>query len=224
MLRRSLLLVGVLLGELAVAGCDRGPAPLPITLVPPQVMHVGHEISVPLAVLVDEEAVSWSWRSLTNPDLSNRLRRPTLTAYTRGRALWRWTPMADDLGKQKFEWSARTKSAEGSTMLEFVVGTGTEPPVFREPVGEGTTLDLRTDMCAHIAVVIESTSAPRVELRLLDPPPAARLVQTGDLTGDLDFCPSSQEIMDDTVYPLMLEAQAEGHRISKTYVIVLRRP
>jgi hypothetical protein len=209
---------------LCLAGCDRGPPSLDITVVAPLGVQVGREVSVPLAVLTDEDTVAWDWQSLTNPDLAMRLRRPSLTVYTKGRAVWRWTPQADDAGRQQIEWTAQTKSAQASAELTLSVESGSEAPLFREPVGEGTTLDLRRDPCVDVAVVVESTATSRVELTLEGAPDTARLVQTGDLTGELAFCPSPQEILDDTVYPLTLAAQAGENTVRKTYVIVLRRP
>lgn len=197
---------------------------MPITVVPPLYAHVGRELSVPLAVPVSDEAVLWEWRSLNHPELATRLRRPTLTIYTLGRAVWRWTPIADDAGAQELEFSARTDRAEGTAHLTLSVDSGSVAPIFREPVGEGTTLDLRQSGCVEVAVVVESTAASRVELSLSQPPAGATLVQTGELSAVLSFCPTPAQIADDTVYPLTLLASAAAQTISKTYVIVLRRP
>lgn len=179
---------------------------------------------MPLAVAAFNESVAWDWRSETNPDLSTRLRRPTLTAYSRGRAVWRWTPLADDAGPQEVVFSATKDDATGSASLTFTVEAGSEMPVFREPVGEGTTLDLRQTNCVQVSVVVESTSSPRADLSLREAPTTARLLQTGDLTGELAFCPSPAEIMADDVYPLTIAAAVGKDTIEKTYVIVLRRP
>lgn len=206
------------------AGCQLGLDVMPITVVPPLYAHVGREVSVPLAVPVSDETVVWEWRSLNHPELATRLRRPTVTIYTLGRAVWRWTPVADDIGPQAIEFRARTSSAEGVADLTLNVDSGSEAPVFREPVGEGTTLDLRQSDCVHVSVVVEATAASRVELSLSQPPAGATLVQTGDLAGELVFCPTPAQIADDTVYPLTILASAAAQTIQKTYVIVLRRP
>lgn len=178
---------------------------------------------MPLSVPTGDAAVTWAYRSVRNPDLAMRLRRPALTAYTRGRAIWRWTPLSEDAGPQQMVLSARTQMAEGSVELRLVVETGIDAPVFREPVGEGTTLDLRHATCAAVTVVVESTAAPRVELGLVDVPMGAMLTQTSDLGGELRFCPSPQQILDDDIYPLTLQAVAFDWVIRKTYVLVLRR-
>lgn len=209
-----------------MSACQRGSDALPVTVVPPLFAHVGREVSVPLAVPVEssDEAVTWDWQSLTNPGLATRLRRPTVTIYTLGRAVWRWTPVADDVGAQEIEFSAQTRDAEGMASISLTVDSGSAAPLFHEPVGEGTTLDLRYADCVHVSVVVESTTSPHVELSLSQPPAGATLVQTGDLAGELAFCPTPAQIAEDTVYPLTIEAAAGSQIAGKTYVIVLRRP
>ena len=214
----------LLLALQQAAGCEKGPETLSVTVVPPLSARVGQEISVPLAVLTSESQVSWDWRSLSNPELATRLRRPNLTVYTRGRAVWRWTPVAEDAGDQEIEFSVATEKAQGATSLRLHIDTGSEAPVFREPVGEGTTLDLRREMSVDIDVVVDSTTAPRVELSVLEPPEGVLLLPTSDLTGTLSFHPTPAQIAADTVYPLTIQATAEPWIIRKTYVVVLRRP
>lgn len=205
-------------------GCDPGAQALAVTVVKPLRARVGEEVTVPLAVLTNEPTVTWDWRSHTNAELATRLRRPSLTVYTRGRAVWRWTPVAEDTGEHVIEFSAATQHAQGTAELSLSVDSGIEAPVFREPVGEGTTLDLRRDTCARIDVVVESTATPRVELSLLEPGERVLLLQTSDFTADLTFCPTPLQISLDTVYPLTIQAVAESWKIQKNYVIVLRRP
>lgn len=223
------------LASLAIIGCSEGDRDdLPITAVPPLSASVGREVSIPLAVPVptaetgdaSRGGVDWQWRSLTLPDLPSRLRRPTLTAYTLGRAVWRWIPVATDQGEQEIEFVARLEGQpiHGQITLRFFVDSGTGAAVFREPVGEGTTLDLRREECAHVAIVVESSVSPRVELSLGGEPPAtARLVPQSDTTGELIFCPSPEQIAADTIYPFTLQAKDDRETIEKTYVIVLRR-
>lgn len=216
------------LGAWLAGGCG-GPEPtLGITLVPPLSAQVGREISVPLLatrgdVPVDDDALAWAWQPLSRPELERRLRRPTLTAYTHGRAVWRWTPLAEDAGAQRVAFTVTLDTARGGGELALRVEPGGAPPVFREPVGEGTTLDLRTSSCAEVAVVVESTAEPSAVLRLLDPPAGAHVTQSSALTGTLSFCPTPAQIGADTVYPLTLQAESGGQVVRKSYVIVLRR-
>lgn len=237
LLVRRWLWAGILGGVWGVlSGCAGGVGEdLAISLVPPLSASVGREVSVPLAVPVrstdsgsdaGQDVVEWSWRSLTLPDLPNRLRRPSLTTYTLGRAVWRWTPVATDEGSQEIEFVARIVPSGGTgvAMLRFRVDSGVTSAVFREPVGEGTTLDLRREECAHVAIVVESSASPRVELSLGgEPPENAALVPQSDTTGELVFCPSAEQVAADTIYPFVLQATDDRQTIQKTYVVVLRR-
>lgn len=232
----ALLRLAGLAGALAGAACTGSAGDeLPITIVAPLSASVGREVSVPLAVPLraaasasdaGQELVEWSWRSLTLPDLPSRLRRPSLTTYTLGRAVWRWVPVATDQGQQEIEFSARILPAGGRGLatLQFVVDSGVSSAVFREPVGEGTTLDLRRQDCVRVTIVVESSASPRVELTLGgEPPENATLVPQSDTTGELVFCPSPEQVAADTIYPFVLQATDERQTIQKTYVVVLRR-
>jgi len=219
-----------LLGCIGSAGEE-----LALTVVAPLSASVGREVSVPLAVPLraastgsdaGQDVVEWDWRSLTLPDLPSRLRRPSLTAYTLGRAVWRWTPVATDQGTQEIEFSARVLPAGGRGLatLRFIVDSGVTSALFREPVGEGTTLDLRREECVHVAIVVESSASPRVDLSLGgEPTENATLVPQSDTTGELVFCPSPEQVAADTIYPFVIQASDERQTIQKTYVVVLRR-
>lgn len=230
------LLLGILggLGCLSFGCVGSAGEELAIAVVAPLSASVGREVSVPLAVPVraasaadaSQEMVEWNWRSLTLPDLPSRLRRPSLTTYTLGRAVWRWTPVATDEGPQEIEFSARIlpNGGYGLTTLRFVVDSGVAAAIFREPVGEGTTLDLRRQECVHIAIVVESSASPRVDLSLGgEPPENATLVPQSDTTGELVFCPSPEQVAADTIYPFVLLASDGKQTIQKAYVVVLVR-
>lgn len=208
---------------LALAACGDDETEVQIELSPPLQPEVGVELGVPLHAYAGGQAVEWSWRSLTNPGLLTRARRPTLTAYTGGNAVWRWTPIGEDRGDQEIEFTARAGVGSKAAVLRFTIDEGGTAPVFREPIGEGTTLDLRAGPCAKVRITVESSVSSEVELGVAEPPENLDLLQTGPLAGELSFCPSAAQILDETVYPLTLTARAAPHLVSRVYVIVLRR-
>jgi len=213
-----------LAGLLLATGCESPGGSLKLSATAPRSVTVAQELVIPLlADGMGTEPLTWQWRSLSNPELSTRLHRPTLSAYSGGRALWRFTPLASDVGSQSFEFSAVSGPLTGSLDLTFTIEPGGDPPRFREPVGEGTTLDLRAMPCAAIAVVVESSSNPQVTLSLVNPPANAEIVQTDELGGKLVFCPSMTQTATETIYPLLLQAESGPHLVRKSYVIVLRR-
>ena len=148
----------------------------------PHSVSVAHEVVIPLlADGTGEEPLTWEWRSRENPELTTRLSRPTLSTYSGGRALWRFTPLATDVGPLSIEFSAQSGPLAGSLELGFTIESGGDPPQFREPVGEGTTLDLRMMPCSAVSVVVESSSSPQVELLRVHPPPNAVIAHTDEL-------------------------------------------
>lgn len=210
---------------LVAAACGSESGSLKLSAVVPKSVTVAHEVVIPL--LADSsgpEQLTWQWQSPDRPELVTRLSRPTLSVYSGGRALWRFTPLASDVGPLPIEFSAQSGEQTGSLSLALVIEPGGDPPLFREPVGEGTTLDLRAMACAAVSVVVESSSSPQVELSLIDPPPNAEIVQTDELGGKLVFCPSLSQAAAETIYPLLIQAVSGPHVVHKSYVIVLRRP
>lgn len=217
---RALLFAALLFAS----ACGPSGGSLALSAIAPHSASVAQEVVIPL--LADGAGtfpIGWAWQSPSNPELATRLHRPTLSAYSGGRALWRFTPLATDVGPLQIEFSATKGPLSGSLTLDFVIDPGGDPPVFREPVGEGTTLDLKAMPCAVVSVVVEADSSPQVTLSLLNPPPNAEVAQTEELAGKLVFCPSATQAMTETIYPLLLQAEAGSHIVRKSYVIVLRR-
>lgn len=209
---------------IVAAACGPEVGSLKLSAIAPKSVTVAHEVVIPLlADTGSSDALQWQWQSSDRPELATRLSRPTLSAYSGGRALWRFTPLASDVGPLSVEFSAQSGELSGSLGLRFVIEPGGDPPLFREPVGEGTTLDLRAMACVAVSVVVESSSAPQVELSLVSPPPNAEIVQTDELGGKLVFCPSMSQAAAETIYPLLLQAVSGPHVVHKSYVIVLRR-
>ena len=211
-------------GVLVATACGPQVGSLKLSALSPHSVTVAHEVVIPLlADGTGEEPLTWEWRSPENPELTTRLSRPTLSTYSGGRALWRFTPLATDVGPLAIEFSAHSGPLSGSLELGFTIESGGDPPQFREPVGEGTTLDLRMMPCSAVSVVVESSSSPQVELSLVNPPPNAEILQTDELGGKLVFCPSMSQAAAETIYPLLIQAEAGPHLVRKSYVIVLRR-
>lgn len=206
-----------------VAACGE-PPDLLLSITPPLSPQVGVELAIPLHADAGGAPISWDWRPVDNPRLLTRRRRPTLTAYTGGTAIFRWQPIADDFGDNAIEFTARAGDLSRSETLVLRIGEGDAPLLFREPIGQGTTLDLAVAPCARIALVVESPISPAVTLGLAQPTEGATLEQTGDLTGELRFCPTARQRMEsETVYPLLLTAKSDKETVSKAYVFVLRR-
>jgi hypothetical protein len=208
----------VILLLLLTSGCASAPTLEPI---PPQRALVGVELAVRLRADADG---SVDFGVDSDLDLRGRRLQPTLTRYAGGTAVFRWIPLAGDVGDHTLRFSA--SSAGGATTTVEVpvsVGSDAAPLTFREPAGAGTTLDLRSDSCVEIAVVVEDGAAGEVALSVgADWPAGATLTQETGLTGRVRFCPSPEQAAADGLFALALVASdAAGNRAEKRYRVVV---
>lgn len=140
-----------------------------------------------------------------------------------GSALFRWTPEADDIGI----W-----------IIDFIVSDGVNEtvesiavdirsieggaPVFRSPLGAGTTLDLTGADCLTVPVTVEDPDSADVAITLEDPViPGSELLETE--TGLVfEWCPNKDQIDSGDSFVLILSADDGEHVVLKHFVIVLR--
>jgi hypothetical protein len=186
--------------------------------------QVGVELQFQIHGTSPDGKVSFDFAAPDLPDLKTRSLPATITNYDQGEAVFRWTPLADDVGRHEIDLEATGNSV--TTLVPMVVtvnpGSGS-PPVFVEPTGEGTTLELVRGPCADLDVVVEDVDATDITIDLAPP-----LVDNATLTeiqpgaSHLSFCPSDAQVAASTVYPLALTATAGGLTVGKTYTIVVR--
>jgi hypothetical protein len=202
---------------LALVGC--GPhTGTRIDAIAPQTAVVGVELAVMLRTAASGH-VDFKYDS--DVDLQHRNVKPTLTAYANGEAMFRWTPLAADVGDHRLKFTAVVDGVPASETVPVRVVAGAAPISFREPVGEGTTLDVTRTPCAVVPLLVEDTSATEVELA---PGSAwsdgATLDRTGPLSGRLKFCPPKNSTQ--TIVPLSVVAtDAGGAQAEKRYTVVL---
>lgn len=183
---------------------------------------VGQELDVVLHAGANANLASVTWTS-DIADLQTRSLRPSLTPYDGGESIFRWTPLAGDVGDHVVQFNADVGGAVASTRLQVTVIAGTGGPAFREPVGDGTTFDPQKTPCADVALLVDDTVATQVKLQQGEPWTAnGTITQETPLSGRLRFCPSKDQQMQGTVYPFTLVATDEsGARAIKRYTIVL---
>jgi hypothetical protein len=186
---------------------------------------VGEELRVALHGTAPAGMVSFDFMAPDLPDLKQRMLAARLTNYADGEALFRWTPLATDLGRHEVDFIADAAGVEStaSTVIDVIPGVAA-PPVFREPVGEGTVLELQRGPCSEVAVLVDDTTVAEVTLAL-EPPlvPNAKLMVSGPTAGTLDFCPSAAQAAAATVYPILLSADdGQSAKAFKLYTVVVR--
>jgi hypothetical protein len=215
---RSALIVLV-----CVLGCGPkvGPSIDPIADVS---APVGVELQLALHGSSPDGRITFDFAAPDLPDLTLRRLAPTITNYAEGDAVFRWTPLADDVGDHEIDFTATGSggSNRAGALIHVVPGPGA-PPVFRVPVGEGTTLDLGRDPCAEVDVLVEDPDQAEVMIALEPPvPDNATLMASGPNGAAFRFCPTAQLVMAQAIYPIALSATDGTYVTIKPYTIVVR--
>jgi hypothetical protein len=224
-MRRLALALTVTLA--ACGGSNSAPKIMPID---DQVAEVGVELTVQIrATDADNDPLSFDFAAPSIPDLKTRSGPATIASFADGVATFRWTPTARD--RSDTPYTIDFKVSDGtSTAVETVrvtvtdAGTGNSP-IFRQPLGTGTTLDLTTATCVDVDLVVEDNDSPMVTLA--EQPPGlggAMLTATGNYTATWHWCPTMDQIAAQDRYMVTWTADDGSSPTSlKQYLIVLRK-
>ncbi|MSP62975.1 MAG: hypothetical protein EXR72_22095 [Myxococcales bacterium] len=208
-----------------LCGCGQSGGP---TLEPlrPVTGAVGVELRIQLTA-TSGGAIEFDYSAPDLPDLKSRKLAPGITVYAAGAAVFRWTPIAEDVGPHEIDFIATTDRERAVAPVVVTVLAGLDAaPVFRVPVGEGTTLELGRNPCAEVDVLVEDTDSTELEVGL-EPPlvPNADYAPATATTGSLRFCPSPEQIAKTNLYALTLVADdGKNPRVFKPYTVVVRPP
>lgn len=212
---------------LAVAtlvACKGGGAAPEFDPVDRQTAQVGVQLSLTLnATDEDGDEIGFSFES-TIPDLQSRAQ---LTRSPSGAGVFRWTPLAGDVGTWFIDFIASDGDNSTTLTVEIEVASavgGAGAPVFRQPLGTGTTLDLEAAQCLDVAIVIEDQDSTSVEITQEEPLiEGATLDISGGLAGNWSWCPTRDQAAAEDRYTLTLGADDLTHpKTLKNYLIVLR--
>lgn len=151
----------------------------------------------------------------------------SITRRPDGAGVFRWTPVATDVGLWYFDFTAsdgsHTDTVTVAIDVRTTLGEGTVP-VFREPLGSGTTLDLEQNACVEFPVIVEDQDDTEVVLGI-EPPGlvgSELLIDTG-LSGTFSWCPTKEQMADDR-HPIVLSADDGDHdKTLKNFLVVLRK-
>ncbi len=140
-------------------------------------------------------------------------------------AMFRWTPRAVDLGMHPFDFVVSDGQAEARQTIAVQVVGGGNPPVFVQPLGTGTTVDLEQTACVDIALVVQDPDStevvigqsPALENAGIDPASVA------SMSAQWQFCPSAEQFAASNRYSVVYSADDGGNLTEKNYLIVLRR-
>ncbi|MBU1534632.1 PPC domain-containing protein, partial [Myxococcota bacterium] len=193
--------------------------------------YVGMEFSVQI-VATDADTTNLTF-TFDAPDILNqegRAHPPQIVMAGPQAAYFLFTPIASDVGMHNVDIIVSDGSSTDRIVLNIDVksSTGTNPfPVFIEPLGSGTTLDLSKDVCIDVEILVEDNDSSSVDIYMEDPiHDGYSLNQDSpqDFEAIFSWCPTAKQISETDRYTLNIAADdRDGHITRKRYVIILRR-
>lgn len=138
-----------------------------------------------------------------------------------------WTPRANDEGVQVIDFivSDGSSSATESVAIDVRASEGAGSPIFRKPLGTGSTLDLDSRECLDLDLLVQDDDSTEVTFDQGETPiDGAELDQRGPFEGTWQWCPTPDQISAQQNYLLALGADdGENPRTQKRYAIYLYR-
>ncbi len=207
----------------AVASCSGGAAP-ELNGLTDQVAQVGTELKLELDGTSENGGkLSYRYHAADLMDLDGHAE---ITVSPDGSGVFRWTPLAADVGNHPFDFTVSNGSDDTTVTINIdvksAIGSATAP-IFRQPLGTGTTVDLTHTMCVSLDVVVEDQDTPQVKIAQEEPLiDGATLTQTDGQTAKWNWCPTRDQASE-TRNTLVLSADdMDNPKTIKNYLIVLR--
>ncbi len=151
----------------------------------------------------------------------------TISKRPDGTGVFRWTPSADHVGLWHFDFIVSDGHLRDTVTVTIDVRTTLGQgavPVFREPLGSGTTLDLDHADCLELPIVVEDQDDTEVAIGIAEPVLAgAEIIQDEGLRATFRWCPTPEQLGDDRHPVVLLADDGEHEPTRKDYLIVLRR-
>ena len=208
-----------------LVACGGGGSPPELAPIADQQVAVGAELVIELlGTDPDGDDLSYDFQADV-PDIHSRA---TVTQRPDGSGMFRWTPLAADVGPWFFDFSVsdgdHTETVTIQIEVKSAIGVNSAP-VFREPLGTGTTLDLTQRTCLDLDIVVEDQDSTSVviaqEETFID---GATVTASGGLSATWHWCPTAEQIAADDRYTLTLSADdLTNSKTIKHYLIVLRK-
>ena len=216
--------------SLALLSCASGSRKPRFDDIGDKTAVVGSEMMIELrASDPDGDKLVFGYDVPSLPDLARRPKKPTLQQFGDTLAVFRWTPLASDVGTYEFDFTVsdgKTRVHEVISVVVAAAAGNASAPVFRTPSGNGTTLDLGQQRCLKLGIVVDDPDSPEVAIDAAAPVlEGVRVTQELPLTATLDWCPSDAQISAQDRYSIVL--RADDHRNAPTmkpFLVVLRKP
>lgn len=209
---------------LATAVACTSGAPPELDGLTDQVAQVGSELAIELDGSSQSGGkLSYQFHAADLTDVDGHAQ---ITISPSGAGEFRWTPLASDLGNHAFDFTVSDGHAQTTVTIHIDVKSaigGATAPVFRQPLGTGTTLDLSAKQCVDLDVVIEDQDTPQVKIAQEDPViDGATLTPKDGQSAHWHWCPTRDQ-QSESRYTLILSADdGDNPKVIKDYLIVLR--
>jgi len=197
------------LGVATTVACGSGAAP-ELSSLSDQIAQVGTEFQLQLdGTDPDGDQLSYSFHAADLPDLKDQ--GAQITVSPSGSGVFRWTPLAADVGSHAFDFTVSDGSNDTTVTIDIdvksAIGSATAP-VFRQPLGTGTTIDLGKKKCVELSIVVEDQDNAQVTLSEEEPKiDGASLNQTDGLDATWNWCPTKEQEAESR-YTLVISAEA----------------
>jgi hypothetical protein len=203
---------------LALVACTGGEPPDLLGLTD-QVAVVGQEFVLELRG-VDPDGDRLTYSFATDTPLAGRA---TMTRSPSGNGVFRWTPVAADIGAHTVEFRASDGDHDTDVAITIDVrATAAGMPAFVQPAGSGTVVNLATDPCVMLDVVVQDEDTAQLTIAEEEPKiTGAMFNQLDGTSATWRWCPTSAQIADSTRYTLVLSASDGTSKATKNYVLVL---
>ena len=215
----------MLLACLATAvACGDGGSP-ELSGLGDQVGQVGTELKIDLNG-TDPEGDRLAYRFRTASTLPGLEDRTSLTVSPSGAGVFRWTPTGADVGEHAFDFTASDGDHDTTVTITIdvrsAIGAATAP-IFRQPLGSGTTMNLALRKCLELAIVVDDQDTTEVALAMEEPLiEGATLTRTGGAAATFSWCPTKEQEAE-TRRTLVLSADdRDNPKTIKNYLLVLR--
>lgn len=206
-----------------VLGCGGGAAPQ-FDDPGSQTAQVGVELKFEIVAQdPDGDRLDYSFKS-NNPEVANVAK---LARTPNNSAIFRWTPLAKDLGEWSFDFTASDGDNSTTSTVKITVKSAigaASAPLFRSPTGSGTTVDLSRNGCVDLNIAVEDQDNAEVKITQEEPViEGATLMAVDGVSAAWNWCPTQAQADAESRYTLTLAADdSDNPKVTKDYLIVLR--
>jgi hypothetical protein len=145
-----------------------------------------------------------------------------LTQDPSGMGVFRWTPLAEDIGVHAFDFTASDGANTTTVTIQIDVRSAVGAvPIFRRPLGSGAVFDPM--FCAMIEVLVEDQDTADVTIEDDAPIAGSTLNIVDGTSARYEWCPTAAQVAMQDRYTLILSADdGENPKTVKEYVLVLK--